>query len=60
MPKDDPLRIKLRRLKDLVEPNKPCVNLPEPVQISFVKETNADFSEPFSKLEVNTKDDMNE
>ena len=42
MPKADPLRIKLRVPKDLVEP-KPCVNFPEPVQMSFVQETDADF-----------------
>ena len=58
MPKDNPLRIKLRMPKDLVEPKKPCINFPEPVQISVVKETDADFSEIFSKLEANIKNGM--
>jgi len=59
MPKADPLRIKLRLPKDLVEP-KPCINLPEPVQMSFMKETDADFSKLFAKLETNVKDGMDE
>ena len=60
MPKDDHLRIKLRTQNDLVEPKKPYINLPEPVQMSFVKETDTYFSELFSKLEANTKDGMDE
>ena len=60
MPKDNPLRIKLRMPKDLVEPKKPCINFPEPTQVSFVKETDADFSERFDKLEANAKDGIDE
>ena len=60
MPKADPLRIKLRTLKDLVDPKKPCINLPNPVQTSVVKETDTDFSELFSKSEANAKDGVNE
>ena len=45
MPKDDPLRIKLRVPKELVEPKKPCVNSPEPVQMSFMKETHNETSD---------------
>ena len=55
----DPLRIKLRVPKDLVEP-KPCANLPEPVQVSFVKETDAYFSKLLAKLETSAKDGMGE
>ena len=60
MPRDDHLRIKLRTPKDFVDPKKTCINLPDHMQTKSVKETDTDFSELFSKLEVNTKDDMNE
>ena len=60
MPKDDPLRNNLRTPKGLVDLKKYCMNLPDPVQMTFVKETDTDFSELFSKLKANTKDDMDE
>ena len=55
MTKDDPLKIKLNTSKDLVDPKKPCINLPDPVKISVMKETDTDFSEMFSKSEANIK-----
>jgi len=56
MPKS--LRIKLKLPKDEVEAKKPRINLPDQVQMSFVKETEVDFGALYSKLETNIKEGM--
>jgi len=60
------LRIKFRipkdeaELKDEAEPKKPRRNLPTQVQMSFLTETDTDFSALYSKLEDNIKAGMDE
>ena len=46
--------------KDEVKPKKPRLNLPNQVQMSFVKEANTDFSALHSKLEDNIKAGMDD
>ena len=47
-------------LKDKIEPKKPRLNLSNQVQMSFLPETNANFSILYSKLEDNIKARMDE
>lgn len=58
MPKS--LRIKLRMPKNEVEPKKQKTNLPNQMQMSFVKATETDRSELHSKLEASAKEGMDE
>ena len=44
----------------MVELDKPYISFPEPAQMSFLKETDSDFSEMFSKLESSIKDGIDE
>ena len=46
--------------KDEVKPKKPRLNLPNQVQMSFVKEADTDFSALHSKLEDNFKARMDD
>ena len=54
------LRIKLKIPQDKEEPKKRKVSLPDQVQMSFLKETDTDFSALHAKLEANIKDEMDE
>ena len=58
MPKTS--RIKLRRPKNEVEPKKQKINLPNQMQMSFVKVHETDYSALHSKLEASAKEGMDE